>query len=247
MTADRPQSVSLPADSRSVVGGIEQIGHSCVGSAAAVPAPGVWRALGSSLLKVAVIAAATLAWVRVYGYLNARGALPGAAVRFRAPLDRFPGLFQPWMAYIYVVGGYALPAAPYLWNWRAARLCRVLAAYTLGSGVLFAFYWIWPVVIDRPAYDGGRLGEAVLRGVAAVDQPANCFPSAHAFYAAAAAALVVLSARSLAVRACIVLIAAVVVLSTVAVGQHYFMDALAGVAVGLLSVVVAFGPGFRVR
>jgi membrane-associated phospholipid phosphatase len=191
-----------------------------------------------SLAKVSVLALGAVIWVWTYSTLNARGAAPGRAAMFTPPLAWAPGLYMPWMAWIYVVGGYLLCWVPYAWNWSWPRLLRVMATYAAGSCVLFLIYFVWPVAILRPSYDSGLAGESLMRQVIAVDRPANCFPSSHAYMSAAAAFLVWRSTRRTAVRWTVAAAAALVIVSTITVGQHYLMDAIAGVAVAWACVYV---------
>lgn len=202
------------------------------------PVPPFAARVAINLGKLAVLVAGTLAWIWIYGLLNARGCQPGRASMFQSPLVGRDWLYAPWMAYPYVFFGYVICWVPYVWNWRGRGFARVLATYTLGSLVLFGFYAAWPVTITRPAYDGNLPGEWLLRKVVAIDQPANCFPSSHAFIAVAAMLLVQRSRAGVASRVLVTIAAALVVCSTVTVGQHYFMDAVAGTVVAAASVCI---------
>ena len=63
------------------------------------------RTLGRHLLRVAGILVFLAIWILIYIELNARGAHSERAVTFRSPIDRYPWIYQPWTAVIYVFAG----------------------------------------------------------------------------------------------------------------------------------------------
>lgn len=191
-----------------------------------------------SIVKVCVGVLFFIGWLWAYGWTNRYGAGSGAVRRFAPPTVVYPALYQPWMAYIYVAGGLCLPGLPFLFNWSWRGFGRVLSTYVIGSIICFTVYVCYPVAMTRPAYDSGRPGEILMRNVVAVDDPANCLPSAHAYFAVATALLVSRSTVDRRLRILIWFAAVLVAISTVTVGQHYVMDPLAGASVSLISWIV---------
>jgi membrane-associated phospholipid phosphatase len=191
------------------------------------------------VLKLAVILAFFAAWAILYDQTNRHGADPANTVRLTRPLDRFPGIIQPWTAVIYVFGGIALPVLPFLYNWSWPRLRFVLACYALSSLLAFACYWFWPLGMDRPSYRGDGLGDHLMRGVFAWDREANCFPSSHTFFAVLGAILVSDGGAGPVARRLTWALAVAVCATTVTTGQHYFIDIPGGVATSLFGFAAA--------
>jgi membrane-associated phospholipid phosphatase len=184
-------------------------------------------------------AAWCVAWTRTYSWLNDRGSRTPNALTFEPPRSWLPWTFAPGWAVVYLVGGLVLPLAPLAVDRRSRALLRLFAVYTLGSATLFAFYAGLPVRMARPDYSGSGLGDRVMRLVTSLDAPANCFPSSHVFFATASAMLFTGGSRSRRLTGVVWTAAAAVAISTIAVGQHYFVDVVggAGVAVGSVFLV----------
>jgi membrane-associated phospholipid phosphatase len=198
-----------------------------------------WSRIGNSAARLAVIAGYFAAWWCIYGHMNAHGADPVRTVHLTRPADLIPGIIQPWTAVVYLLGGIVLPLLPFIYNWSWPRLRFVLACYAITTSLAFACYWLWPVSIIRPAYEGPGLGQWLMREVVAIDRPANCFPSSHVFYAVLGALLLARTGASRLVRLMTWALAVVVSVTTVTTGQHYFLDAAGGVAVALLGYAIA--------
>ena len=93
--------------------------------------------------------------------------------------------------------------------------------------VSYAFYAFLQTFIDRPAIGGDDLFSRMIRDVYASDQPYNDFPSLHASLSTIFAIHWLRVDRRLGVP--IAIWAALIVLSTVFVKQHYVPDVVAGV------------------
>jgi membrane-associated phospholipid phosphatase len=193
------------------------------------------------IAKLAVIALFFTAWAFVYEFVNRRGADPARTIHLTRPLDRFPGIIQPWTAVIYVFGGLALPLLPFVFNWQWPRLRFVLACYALTSLLAFGCYWIWPLGIVRPAYQGDGFGEWLMRRVFTWDLEANCFPSSHTFFAILGAILVSGGGAGPVTRRLTWALAVMVCATTVTTGQHYFVDIAGGVAAAFFGYASARG------
>lgn len=192
------------------------------------------RLLVLHTLKLPAILVYLALWGLAYKYLNALGAASPRANVFEGPLQAFPSLYQPWMAVIYVFGGYVIILLPFFFNWRNNRdFTRVLLAYTITSVAAFVVYGLWPVVMERPDYAGSSFGEYLMRQVVAVDDPANCFPSSHTFYAILGALLVWGRTGRRWFEWAVWLLSILICVSTITVGQHYFIDVAGGVVVAI--------------
>jgi membrane-associated phospholipid phosphatase len=93
--------------------------------------------------------------------------------------------------------------------------------------VSYAFYAFLQTYIDRPAIAGDDLFSRMIRDVYASDQPYNDFPSLHASLSTIFAIHWLRVDRRLGVP--IAIWAALIVVSTVFVKQHYVPDVVAGV------------------
>jgi len=147
-------------------------------------------------------------------------------------IDRWVG-FHP--------SGLALYASLWVYvNLPPAILCshRELRAYALAAAALslagFACFYLWPTVVPRPGVPPGSAGTlGFLRGV---DATGNACPSLHVAFAVFSARWLGRLLRQVgagpAVRALNWAWCLGIVYSTMAIGQHVALDALAGAALG---------------
>ena len=198
------------------------------------------RTLGRHLLRVAAILVFLAIWILIYIELNARGAHSERAVTFRSPIDRYPWIYQPWTAVIYVFGGYLSMILPFLWNWTGRWIRFALTAYGIASVMAFLSYAIWPVVMLRPEYVGDGIGIGLMRSVVSVDDPANCFPSSHVLFALLGAMLVAYGNAPRWVKTLAWILGVSICATTITVGQHYFFDILGGMIVAVAGFVGAY-------
>ena len=139
-----------------------------------------------------------------------------------------------------------MPAAVWLYlSWYVAPLLilrtdrtrfRRAAVAVLVSFLACAAGWsLLPVSMDRPRLDGGGGPSIVaLRAVYAIDPPSGLFPS---FHAALAAIIVRVPWRSRLARAAQAAWMCAICVSCLLTKQHYVLDVLSGVVVGLLTAV----------
>jgi membrane-associated phospholipid phosphatase len=113
---------------------------------------------------------------------------------------------------------------------------RAYAAYVLAFAMCVAGYLVLPVTISRPnlAHDAG-LSVAVLRALYAFDPPVNVFPS---FHAAVAAILWRLRPASPIGSAVVSAWVVTLCFACVLTKQHYVLDVVAGLAVGIVAVAL---------
>lgn len=197
------------------------------------------------LPKLALVALWLTLWLATYKFFNNWNADPVRAIRLERPVDLWPGVIQPWTAFVYVFAGYCLPLAAFAWNWSWPRLRFVLAVYTGASLIGFVCYWLAPLAIARPPFVGDSPGAVLMRAVVAVDNDANCCPSFHTTFALLAALLIARGGAGRGVRGVVWASAVGVCISTVTTGQHYVIDVLGGLvltAVAYLGVAWLWGP-----
>jgi hypothetical protein len=202
----------------------------------------------SVLGRIVVVLLFFVAWWTTYDLVNGYAAGEVRTIRLTPPRDYFPGVIQPWTFFVYFPGGLVLPALPFLYYRSWPRVGFVLACYTISSVIAFVCYCLWPLSIDRPAFDGSRLGESCMRWLVSVDQAANCCPSSHVLYAVLPALLVSVGGASLRAAILVWVFAVAVCVSTITTGQHYLIDIPGGVAVALVgyggarALQAAWGP-----
>ncbi len=175
-------------------------------------------------------------WWWLYASINAYNSDPLRAIYWSPrPADVYPGLIQPISAVVYTFGAAILLVWPMILCWNWSRLRNLLFSFLAGTIVGFACFLVWPLAMERPEFEGTRFGESILRVVFAVDHPANCFPSFHAFFAIIGA-MFIHAYRPDHFREYVAAyaLAAAVVVTTITTGQHYFIDPLGG---GLLAIL----------
>jgi len=186
--------------------------------------------------KAGLVLACFAVWLKIYLILNKWGAEPVRAIHLTRPCDVWPWVIQPWTAVLYIFPGYVMPFLPFLWSWPWPKLKVVLTSYGIASAIGFLSYWLVPLSIRRPEFEGTGLGDWLMRGVMSVDDDASCCPSFHVCYAILAALLVARGGAGPMVQAVVWIMAVVVCITTVTTGQHYLID----VAGGLVCALVAY-------
>ena len=139
-----------------------------------------------------------------------------------------------------------VPATVWLyasWYVAPAMLCaaeraefRRAAAAIVVAFAVCAVGWVWlPATMDRPRLDGvPGASAAALRLVYAIDPPRNLFPSFHAALAGVIALVPGVHGRV--ARGVVVAWMAAICISCVLTKQHYLLDVLGGLVVGLSAI-----------
>ena len=190
------------------------------------------RSLKGHVIRVIVLFAMWTAWYIVYAYLNAKGAKTG--ISWQAP-----GIFVPIAVYPYIFGSLLLIFLPLFWNWGYDRFIRLVVGYVLVIVISSLVYWLYPVYMKRITYDGPGLPRLLMRMVTAADDPANCFPSSHCMFATLGFIYVWASGANKWVTIFSAVVAIMVCISTVLVGQHYWVDIPGGIAAAVISYVLS--------
>jgi membrane-associated phospholipid phosphatase len=195
--------------------------------------PSTARTVLSVMARVAVVVLFFAVWWTVYQHVNAFSADPVRTIRLRPPKDYFPDIIQPWTALIYFFGGLLLPVLPFLYHRTWPRLGFVLTCYAISSALAFLTYSLWPLSIDRPAFDEPGTGNALMHWLVSVDQAGNCCPSSHVLFAVLGALLVSTGGAGLKVTIPVWVLAVCVCATTITTGQHYLLDIPGGVVAAL--------------
>jgi membrane-associated phospholipid phosphatase len=139
----------------------------------------------------------------------------------------------PASVWIYL-SWYLLPVVMLLGSKERYRLTTVAVA---ASFVVCAVGWVLlPVSMERAVVAGEGPSEKMLGLVYAVDPPRNLFPS---FHAAIAAIVALVGAPSPTVRLGLGTWALAICIACVSTKQHFVLDVVAGVLVGVLTVRLA--------
>ncbi|MCF7912825.1 MAG: phosphatase PAP2 family protein [Candidatus Cloacimonetes bacterium] len=169
-------------------------------------------------------------WFGIYAWLNARGVLTG--IHWKSP-----DIYIPIMVYPYVFGMLVLVILPFAYNFSSKIFYRLLLLYAIVSLVMFIIYYFYPVYMLRRDYAGELFADALMRRIVGLDDPANCFPSNHCALATLGYIGVQISAAPRLLKIATLLLTLLVCLSTVLVGQHYWIDIPTGIG---LSAVIYF-------
>jgi membrane-associated phospholipid phosphatase len=164
----------------------------------------------------------------IYTWLNNRGTLLG--IHWTSP-----GIYLPIAVYPYVFGMIILIIFPFIFNLTSPRFYGLLLIYTAVSIIIFTIYLIYPVYMLRQEYTGTLFADKLMRCIVGLDDPANCFPSNHCALATLGYIGVRISNIALWVKHSTLVLTILVCLSTVLVGQHYWIDIPAGILLSILT------------
>jgi hypothetical protein len=156
-----------------------------------------------------------------------------AHVAWEAPLQaavlRVPGL-EPVLQAFYFGAHFVVTGAFFLWLYRRSPTAfrRYRNAFLAATAIALVVHWRFPTAPPRLA--GVGLVHPGL-GLAGLSNPVAAVPSLHAGWALGVGIGVVRHARSATWRLLGGVYPAAVVLAIVATGNHFFLDAVAGMAV----------------
>lgn len=196
--------------------------------------------------------------VLLYGLYGAVGVLTATS---DAALHTVPVFVDDWVSWspawvVFYLALFAQVLVPAVLVEDRRVLFRGGVAYGLLVLLGLPLWLFWPVTVPRPALEVTDLytwGVALTRWL---DPPTNCFPSMHVAESYLAALVVRRCNRALGLG--LVGMATLIWYSTLAIGQHWFVDGLAGLGLALLVDAVVFrlrplppgayrcGPSWRV-
>ncbi len=154
----------------------------------------------------------------------------------------------------YFVGHFLFTALFFLWLYHRSRdgFRAFRDGFLAATAIAVAIHWLFPTAPPRLAGVGLEDTLLVLSGIdigsptsSALSNPVAAVPSLHAAYALGVGLGLVRFARSSLVRVAGALYAPLVVLTIVVTGNHFVLDAVAGMAV--LGVGFAFAAWLRRR
>lgn len=173
-----------------------------------------------------------------FGYLTVNHLVEGRVMHeLWTPLDRgWPFNEHFIWAYLLV---YVTPLSLLVFVDRVHDLRKAGAALVCNVAVAFPTFWAFPVTMPRPHDElelnwSGYMTDFIWQ----IDKPINCFPSIHVSVAFTAAFIVLRYSR---LGGAVILLSAVAIsVSTLYVRQHYILDIVAGILLGLLSYWAVF-------
>jgi len=190
--------------------------------------------------RVGIAAAGTLGLYLLYGVSGLHTARSAAAaVHLHTALDDLVPFYPPaTLAYLLLIAQVYAPVA-LIDDWRV--ILRGAAGLVGMIGTFLVVWLVFPVSVPRGPID---VNDVFTWGVALtryLDPPSNCFPSAHV----ADSVFVALMVRRVdrAMGNLLLVSAAIIAWSTVAIHQHWVADGIAGA----LAAVVADRVAFSVR
>ena len=189
------------------------------------------------------LGAALVAFVNA-GYFGAQHATLRTPVTFRdTVIDRAVAFSPAWTPVYFSL--YLLLTTAWLAKSRR-QLWRYAAGMIAMGAIAFPIFVLWPVAGPRPAEPASGFGAAAHALLLRIDGPLNSFPSLHvalAVYAVAFVAHVLDDDETKARAVTVPLLSAwamAIAFATLATKQHYFVDVVAGAALGLAAAAIAF-------
>lgn len=137
--------------------------------------------------------------------------------------------FVPAFILIYITA-FLLVAMPYFLIKEKEYLRKVTLIYVLVLFFSYLIFLIFPVKMLRPSVGGGFFA-GIVSLVYSIDKVNNCFPSLHVAMSFLAGIICFRYDRK---YEWFLIWAVLVIVSTLFVKQHYFLDLVAGLAVGMV-------------
>jgi membrane-associated phospholipid phosphatase len=109
---------------------------------------------------------------------------------------------------------------------------KVIGTLIIASSICYLIFLLMPIQMTRPEVDGGEIAEAITLGLYSIDGKGyNCFPSIHVTMSFLTAAFCWRYNRKYWWAA---LWAGAIIMSTMLVKQHYVLDVLGGLVLGMV-------------
>lgn len=127
---------------------------------------------------------------------------------------------------------------------------RTLIIFNVGLLVCYFIYFTYQTTVPRPVLIDDDWMTQIVRWIYSNDQPFNCFPSIHVFTSYLMARAVQMSAQTnKSMKIGVMLLATIIILSTVFVKQHVVLDIAGAILTveALTLLIIAFLPLLRIR
>ncbi|SFC26181.1 PAP2 superfamily protein [Bacillus sp. OV322] len=183
----------------------------------------------------------------LYTWLNTH---PREAVNISMPIDdKIPFLsvfIVPYIIWYAFIFGYLF----IFWHKNSALYWKTIWSIALGEIICFAIYYFFQTTVPRPSVEGKGMLSALVMLIYSNDEPFNCFPSIHVL----TTSLIMMTSfhfkKTGAVRKWTIhTIGALIILSTLFVKQHVFLDLVGGllIAAGMHAIFFKVTlPSFKV-
>ena len=165
----------------------------------------------------------------------------GPARQLETAFDRAMPFQTAWI-YVYSLA-YPCCLTPAFVVGDRARFRTVAAAFVISILLAGATFVVLPVTMPRPAIPAGATGRWLLELTWRLDGPYNCFPSLHVGLDVLAA--ICCFGTNGAAGLFVGILAALITLSTMLVKQHFVLDAVGGVLLAVVSVLLAESAAVR--
>ncbi len=110
------------------------------------------------------------------------------------------------------------------------RYLKLLITLNIGMITCYIIYYFYPTYVPRPMITGTDFFSNLVLNLYSADNPYNCFPSIHVLNSVLIALYIHESEKVCKATKIICIITAVfIILSTMFIKQHYFVDVLAGI------------------
>ena len=110
------------------------------------------------------------------------------------------------------------------------RYLKLLITLNIGMITCYIIYYLYPTYVPRPTVTGTDFLSNLVLNLYEVDNPYNCFPSIHVLNSSLIALYTSGSEKVCKwVKVTCVIMSGSIILSTMFIKQHYFVDVLAGI------------------
>ncbi len=110
---------------------------------------------------------------------------------------------------------------------------KLLSSIIVGMFISYIVFYFFQTTVPRPEVIGNDIFARLMRSIYASDAPYNCFPSIHVLNALLATVFFCKYNKALSIRIFAWASCIVISLSTIYTKQHYFLDVVGGVFLGL--------------
>ena len=118
---------------------------------------------------------------------------------------------------------------------------KLLISLLIGMTTSYLIFYVFPTTVPRPIISSKDVFSKIVLIIYNRDNPYNCFPSIHVINAALTAIYVNREGKlNIATKSISTIISILIILSTMFIKQHYFLDVVAGILIAYTLYIIDF-------